>query len=61
MIDRYTLEHETLPAIRRQIRDIGMLRNGTDPTPAEVAQDARDALYSLLGLVHELADRQLER
>jgi len=56
MIDQYTLEHETLPAIRRQIRDIGMLRNGQEPSATEVAQDARDALYSLLGLVHDLAN-----
>ena len=62
MMDRYTLEHETLPDVRRAIRDIGMLRAESggvprDPTAAEVAQDARDALYTLLGLVHDLADQ----
>lgn len=56
MPDKYTFEHETLPAARRAIRDIGMLRNGENPSAAEVAQDARDALYTLLGIIHDLAD-----
>jgi hypothetical protein len=59
VMDRYTLEHDMLPDVRRAIRDIGMLRNGESPTAAEVAQDTRDALYALLGLVHDLADVQL--
>jgi hypothetical protein len=56
-MDRYTFEHETLPDARRAIRDIGMLRNGADPTAAEVAQDARDALYTLLGIIHDLQEQ----
>ena len=58
--DRYTFDHETLPAARRAIRDIGMLRDGEAPTAAEVAADARDALYNLLGIIHDLADAHYE-
>jgi hypothetical protein len=57
MIDSYTLEHDVLPEIRRTIRDIGKLHSGASPTPTDVAQDTRDALYALLGLVHDLASR----
>ena len=57
MKNRYEFEHETLPDIRRAIQIIGSVHaDGGVPTH-EVARDTRNALYMLLGVVHDLADQ----
>lgn len=58
--NKFELDGVVLPEIRRSILQIGKYHPDGEvyrPTSTdELAQDTRDALYSLLGLVHDLAD-----